>query len=223
AAQSAGRPRRRVRPGNGRYAEPAQRCPRCGRSFDRRRHRGRARRRAARQRDRRRQPDGFAPCRRAVGERCRYAGGHRTRVQGHHRARQDQSRDAAKEHRQDDGRGGREGAGARRGQGAHLQDPPEGTRCRRLRRDHSGGNPQAQCRPWHQRAAAGRWRAQGDRHRDGAGTRGDFARHPRDAGARRRHADRLGAVRLALCRPQHPAPNPRAAELDEDPLQRRSR
>ncbi len=38
-----------------------------------------------------------------------------------------------------------------------------------------------------------------------------------------RDPDRIGAVRLALCRPQHSAPHARAAKFDEDPLQRRSR
>ena len=42
-------------------------------------------------------------------------------------------------------------------------------------------------------------------------------------GARRGDAARLGAVRLALCRPQHPAPDPRPAALDAGAVERRPR
>ena len=78
----------------------------------------------------------------------------------------------------------------------------------RLRPDHFGRDPQAQCRPRHQRAGARRRRAERDQRVDLPGAPGDLARHHRNAGPGRAHSDRLGAVRLALCRPQHPAPHP---------------
>ena len=49
-----------------------------------------------------------------------------------------------------------------------------------------------------------------------------FAHH-RDAGARRPHLGRLRAVRLALCRPQHPAADPQSAALDAAAVRRRPR
>ena len=118
---------------------------------------------------------------------------------------------------------GRGRAGAGRGQDRRLQDPPEGARRRRLRPDHSRRNPQAQCRPRDQRAAAGRRRAHRNRRLDLAGAPGDFAGDHRHAGARRRDPDRIGAVRLALCRPQHPAADRQPAALDAAAVQRRSR
>ena len=83
-------------------------------------------------------------------------------------------------------RRGAETAGARRGQDRRVQAAPEGTRRRRLRPDRSGRNPQAQCRPRHQRAAARRRRAEGDQRLDLAGAPGDLARDHGHAGARRR-------------------------------------
>ena len=120
-------------------------------------------------------------------------------------------------------RSGAEAAGARRRQDRRLQDPPEGARRHRLRRDHPGGNPQAQCRPRHQRAATGRRRAQGNRRLDLAGAPGDFARDHGHARARRADAGRLDPVRLALCRPQHPAPDPQPAAFDAAAVERRPR
>ena len=113
--------------------------------------------------------------------------------------------------------------GAGRGQDRRLQDPPEGTRQRRLRPDHSRRKPQAQCRPRHQRAAAGRGRAERNRRLDRAGAQGDFAGDHRHAGAGCCDPDRIRAVRLALCRPQHPAADRQSAALDAGAVQRRSR
>ena len=118
---------------------------------------------------------------------------------------------------------GAEVAGAGRGQDRRLQTSPEGTRRQRLRPGHSRGNPQAQCRPRHQRAATGGRRADRDRRLDLAGAPGDFAGDHGHAGARRPHPGRIGAVRLALCRPQHPAPDRQSAALDAAVVRRRSR
>ena len=222
-AQGAGGIRRRLRAGDGGRPEPAQCRSQLGRSVDRRRQSRRAHRRAARQRDRQRQFDGIQHGLRPVRQHQRHAGSDRKGFQGDGRTPQIQSRDAAeRRRRQDHGRGFGETAGARPGQGTHLQDPPEGARLRRLRPDHSGGNPQAQCRARHQRATARRRRAQGNRRRHRAVAAGNLLGDARHAGARRRDPDRIGAVRLALCRPQHPAPHARAAKLDEDPVERRS-
>ena len=84
-------------------------------------------------------------------------------------------------------------------------------------------NPQAQCRPWHQRPAAGRRRAQRDQHGDLDGADADHVGDPGHDRARRADPDRLGAVRLALCRPQHPAADRRPAAVDADAVGRRSR
>ncbi len=116
-----------------------------------------------------------------------------------------------------------ETAGAGRGQDRRLQTSPEGTGRQRLRPDHPGRNPQAQCRPRHQRAAARGRRAERDQRLDLAGAPRDFAGDHRHAGARRPDADRIRAVRLALCRPQHPAPDRQPAALDAASVRRRPR
>ena len=116
-----------------------------------------------------------------------------------------------------------EPAVACRGQDRRLQGPPAGTGRGRLRPDHPGGNPQAQCRPRHQRAATGRRRAEGNRRRDLAGASGDFVRNHGHARPRRHDAGRVDPVRLALCRPQHPAADQQPAALDAIAVQRRPR
>ena len=139
-------------------------------------------------------------------------------------ARQIEPRSAAQERRhQGAARRGAETAGAGRGQGRRLQAPPEGTRRQRLRPDHPRRNPQAQCRPRHQRAATRRRRAERDQRLDLAGAPRDFACDHGDAGARRPDPGRIGAVRLALCRPQYPAPDRQPAALDAASVRRRPR
>ena len=93
----------------------------------------------------------------------------------------------------------------------------------RSRPDHSRRNRQAQCRPRHQRAAAGQRRADRDRRLDLAGAQGDFAGDHDHAGARRPDPGRIRAVRLALCRPQHPAADRQPAALDAASVRRRPR
>ena len=160
--QGAGGVRCGFRAGDDGRARPAQRYPELRRSLVRRRHAGCTHRRTARQRHRQQQPDGIRHGGGAVGNQQRYARSDREGIQGDAGAGQIKPRSAAQKCRDQglDGRGVQT-AGARPGQGAHLQDPPEGARRRRLRPDHSGRNPQAQCRPWHQRAATGRRRAEG--------------------------------------------------------------
>ena len=224
AAQGADRLRRGLGAGDDGRAEPDQRDPGLGQSLHRRRHRGRAHRRAARQCRRQHQSDGVRHDGGAVGQQQRYPRRHRKGIQGDAGARQSEPRAIAEERRHQGAVGRRaEIAGARRRQDAGLQDPPAGTRRRRLRPDHSGGNPQAQCRSRHQRAAAGRRRAEGNRRLDLAGARGDFTGDQDHARARRGDPGRIDPVRLALCRRQHPAPDPQPAALDAIAVRRRPR
>ena len=69
----------------------------------------------------------------------------------------------------------------------------------------------------------GQRRAERDRRLDLAGPQGDLARDHRHACARRPHFGRFRAVRLALCRPQHPAPDQQSATLDAASVGRRPR
>ena len=224
AAQGADRFRRGLGAGDDGRPKPDQCDPGLGQSLHRRRHRGRAHRRAARQCRRQHQSDGLRHDGGAVGQQQRYPRRHREGIQGDAGARQIEPRATAEERRHQGAVGrGAEIAGARRGQDAGLQDPPAGTRRRRLRPDHSGGNPQAQCRPRHQRAAVGRRRAEGNRHLDLAGAPGDFAGDQDHARTRRRDPGRIDPVRLALCRRQHPAPDPQPAALDAASVRRRPR
>ena len=117
----------------------------------------------------------------------------------------------------------RQAAGARHGQDRRIPRAPKGARCRRLRPDRPRRNPQAQCRPRHQRAAAGRGRAEGNQRHDLPDPARDLLCDHGHAGAGRRDPARLGAVRLALCRRQHPAPHQGPAALDAALVQWRSR
>ena len=224
AAQGAAHLRRRGRPGDAGGADAPERDPRRGGSLHGRRHRGCPHRRPDLDDLRERQPDGRRHDGGALGQQQRHAGGDREGIQGHPRPRQVEPRGPA-EDSLDAGHARRraEAVRVRRRQDRRVQDPPEGARLHRLRPDHPRRDPQAQCRPRHQRAAARRWRAEGDQRVDLPGPPGDLVRHHRHAGAGRADAGRFGAVRLALCRPQHPAPDRRAASVDAAARERRSR